>query len=189
MEKTTGTLVDKMLFLKKFFVSPKKIGSITPSSLYLARAMTERITWEESNCVIELGAGTGVFTSYLHEAKPDGCTVLVFEQDGEMRQRLQNEYANLHFCQNAEHIHAEMQAAGIRHADYILSGLPFANFPQSVRNKILDGVVQTLKPGGQFIAFQYSLQMKKQLKSRFANIDIKMVPLNIPPAFVYYCQN
>lgn len=43
--------------------------------------------------------------------------------------------------------------AGIHEVDCILSGLPFANFPQTLRDDILEGVVDTLKPGGVFVGF------------------------------------
>jgi len=49
-------------------------------------------------------------------------------------------------------------------------------------------VYHSLKPGGLFIAFQYSQQMKKLLGEHFSIEKIEFVPLNIPPAFVYVCR-
>jgi len=72
--------------------------------------------------------------------------------------------------------------------DVIISGLPFAVLPQSLRDEILTGVYRALKPNGIFVTFQYSLQMKKQLVKLFDSVDLSFVPLNIPPAFVYRCQ-
>lgn len=39
-----------------------------------------------------------------------------------------------------------------------------------------------------FVAFQYSLQMKNMLNNYFDKVTIDFVPLNMPPAFVYYCE-
>jgi phospholipid N-methyltransferase len=76
----------------------------------------------------------------------------------------------------------------IQQLDCILSGLPFFNFSQNLRDHLMDEIYQSLKPNGLFIAFQYSMQMKKQFAQYFAIEKIDFVPLNIPPAFVYVCR-
>jgi phospholipid N-methyltransferase len=85
-------------------------------------------------------------------------------------------------------VYGVVRQLGLYQVDCILSGLPFTNFSQSLRDRILDGVLEALKPGGLFIAFQYSPHMKNQLSRRFAKVELSFVPLNIPPAFVYYCH-
>jgi len=54
--------MDRILFLKKFIDEPKKIGSLTPSSKFLARKMLKNLPWKNFSSVAELGAGTGTFT-------------------------------------------------------------------------------------------------------------------------------
>lgn len=178
----------KLLFLYKFLTSPRSVGSITPSSTFLARAMVKPIDFNKAKAIAELGAGTGVFTRSLYKYKAKHCKVVVFERDDNMRQQLASAYPELHFYHNAADIYQATEDLDIDGFDYILSGLPFANFPQELRNSIMDNVEKALKPGGLFIAFQYSHQMKKQLSERFDHIDINFVPLNIPPAFVYRCK-
>ncbi|WCK55541.1 methyltransferase domain-containing protein [Aneurinibacillus sp. Ricciae_BoGa-3] len=180
--------MEKLLFLSKFLRSPKHVGSVTPSSHFLARAMVNPIDWSKAENIAELGAGTGIFTRYLHENKQPGCKVVVFERDTNMRERLQSMYPDLHYHDNASEILLAMKSYGIEQFDYILSGLPFTNFPQTLRNQIMQGVEKSLKPGGLFIAFQYSLQMRKQLEERFEQVRLNFVPLNVPPAFVYTCK-
>ncbi|MED0678125.1 methyltransferase domain-containing protein [Aneurinibacillus thermoaerophilus] len=178
----------KLLFLYKFLSSPRSIGSVTPSSRFLARAMIKPIDFANAKAIAELGAGTGIFTEYLRENKRNDCKLVVFEKDDNMRNRLQNMYPDLSYYNNASDIYNVMRKLKIQNFDYILSGLPFANFPQELRDAIMDGVEKALKPGGLFIAFQYSQQMKRQLHKRFEQVDIDFVPLNIPPAFVYCCR-
>ena len=72
--------------------------------------------------------------------------------------------------------------------DGVISGLPFANFPPSLRDLILDNVRSALKPQGKFIAFQYSLRLKSRLEKRFEKVTTSLVPLNVPPAFVHVCE-
>ena len=76
----------------------------------------------------------------------------------------------------------------IEQIDCILSGLPFFNFSQLIRDKLIEQIIMSLKPGGLFIAFQYSQQMKKQLSQHFDIEEILFVPMNVPPAFVYICR-
>ena len=178
---------DKLIFLYKFINSPKSIGSITPSSTFLAKAMIKPIDWENARSIVELGAGTGVITRYIQQLKHPHCKGIIFEKDEEMAKRLMKCYQGLYYRFRAEDLYLVLQQIGLCEVDCILSGLPLANFPQSLRDRILDEVLLSLKPGGLFIQFQYSLQMKNQLQKRFTKIDLRFVPLNIPPAFVYYC--
>jgi phospholipid N-methyltransferase len=188
--KTTGlkrSVFEKANFLYKFIQSPKRIGSITPSSDFLAQAMIYPIDWNNTRSIVELGAGTGIFTRYIQQLKHPKCQGIVFEQDKEMAMYLQNLYPGLHYHSRAEELYPVLQQHGLSKVDCILSGLPFMNFPQAIRERILNGVAHSLKPGGLFIQFQYSLQMKHQLSKRFTKVDVRFVPLNVPPAFVYYC--
>lgn len=177
----------KALFLYKFILSPAKIGSIIPSSNYLAQAMIKPIDWSNTSAIVELGAGTGVFTSYIHRNKSQDCQGIIFEQDNSMRRRLVTMYPDLHYCSRAEDVSQFVKMLGISQVDYVISGLPFTNFSRDLCNRILDGVTNVLKPGGLFIAFQYSSHMKKNLLGRFFRVECEFVPLNIPPALVYYC--
>lgn len=178
---------DKALFLDRFVKAPRCVGSVTPSSPFLARAMIKPIVWSQVRSIVELGAGTGVFTQYIHRLKHSDCRGIIFEQDHVMRQRLMHLYQGLNYRSQAEDIYPAIRELGLSEVDCVLSGLPFANFPQDYCNQILEGVALSLKPGGLFIQFQYSLQMKNQLLKRFSKIEFGFVPLNIPPAFVYYC--
>ncbi|MED0668798.1 hypothetical protein P4S95_00990 [Aneurinibacillus aneurinilyticus] len=77
---------------------------------------------------------------------------------------------------------------GEKSADVIISGLPFTVFPKELTTQIMNEVIKSLKPGGLFITFQYSLHMKKRLQADFSTIELRFVPFNIPPAFVYICR-
>lgn len=50
---------EKLLFLYKFSRAPKQIGSITPSSIFLAQKMLDQVDWNRVEHIAELGAGTG----------------------------------------------------------------------------------------------------------------------------------
>jgi phospholipid N-methyltransferase len=180
--------MDKRAFLNKFLQSPQTVGSITPSSRFLAKSMMKYVDWENARSIVELGAGTGIFTRYINELKHPDSQVVVFERDQEMRKKLEAMYPTLDYHSNAKDIHSVIKLMGLQEVDCVLSGLPFANFPEEVRDDIMEGILRSLKPGGLFIAFQYSLQMKKRLDYYFNDTDITFVLLNFPPAFVYCCK-
>ncbi|GAA4855616.1 rRNA adenine N-6-methyltransferase family protein [Paenibacillus vulneris] len=184
-----GTMVqEKFLFLNKFIQSPKDVGSITPSSKYLARAMTRSIPWDGIEAAAELGAGTGAITESMKQVAGKHTRILLFEKDTALRNQLAEKYTDMACYPDACQIRKAMSKEGIESLDLILSGLPFFNFPQPIRDAILQEVLLSLKPGGWFVAFQYSLQMKQQLSRYFEVESIRFVPLNLPPAFVYVCR-
>jgi phospholipid N-methyltransferase len=180
--------MDKKMFLYKFLQSPQNVGSITPSSCFLAQAMMRPIDWENTHSIVELGAGTGTFTRLIQEKKRKYCQVFIFEQEREMREQLQLQYPFFHYSANAKDIYSTIQKLNYKEIDCVISGLPFANFSDELRDHIMEEVLRSLKPGGLFIAFQYSLHMKKSLALLFKETNISFVPINLPPAFVYYCR-
>ncbi|USG67883.1 methyltransferase [Brevibacillus ruminantium] len=180
---------EKLLFLYKFLRDPKQIGSLTPSSMFLAKKMLEPVNWNRVEHIAELGAGTGAITKYIEAANMKNAKVLLFEKDTFLRNKLAQRFPAYTGYADACVLHDTLRREHIGHLDCIVSGLPFFNFPQQLRDQLMEQIVTSLKPGGLFIAFQYSLQMKNQLSSLFDIEHIHYVPLNIPPAFVYVCRN
>jgi phospholipid N-methyltransferase len=176
------------LFLKSFLQSPKHVGSIMPSSRFLASKMVNQASWLEAKAIAELGSGTGAITRYIQQQAQDSTKVLLFEMNETMRNNLQTTYPEFSCYPDAARLVESMSQEGIQQLDYIFSGLPFFNFESELRNTLVDQIYKALKPGGLFIAFQYSLQMKKTLSEHFVIEKIELVPLNIPPAFVYACR-
>lgn len=177
-----------LTFLLRFLHNPKQIGSIIPSSRFLAEKMIHPIPWKDIHAMAELGAGTGAITRYIEACIPITAQVLLFEMDAKMREDLQLTYSNFECHANANSLTRIMDYKGIAHLDCIISGLPFFNFSPELRESLLNQINQALKPGGMFIAFQYSLQMKKLLSAQFVIEHIDFTPLNVPPAFVYICR-
>ena len=181
-------LTERATFLNKFIMEPQKIGSITPSSSFLTKKMLAKLPWDDIETMVELGAGTGVFTSFIAENKKETCQVLIVEQDFKMRETLRTQYPAFYYGAKAEKLGGLLTRYDLQSVDCVISGLPFALFSESFQNEIMAAVHRSLRPGGIFIAFQYSLQMKRILKKYFSELSIGFVPLNLPPAFIYYCR-
>ncbi|MFB6367048.1 class I SAM-dependent methyltransferase [Paenibacillus elgii] len=179
---------EKVLFLNKFIQSPKQMGSITPSSRFLARAMTKPVPWAQAQVIAELGAGTGALTRFIRQAKGPKTKVLLFEKEQLLREQLKAQFPEFSCHADACSMGQVLNQQRIEGLDAIISGLPFYNFPQQLRDRLIEQITSSLKPGGRFIAFQYSLQMKSQLEQDFDIETIRFVPFNFPPAFVYVCR-
>lgn len=83
---------ESLLFLKSFFRSPKNVGSIIPSSRFLASKMVSQAPWLEAKAVAELGSGTGAITRYINNQVQQSTKVLLFEMDETMRHQLQSTF-------------------------------------------------------------------------------------------------
>ena len=175
-------------FFFEFVTQPQKIGSITPSSSFLAKKMLEDLPWSAMETIVELGAGTGVFTHYIAKKKSPSCQVVIFEQSTEMRAELQSQLPHFHYFEKAQNMEKALKVLSLSKADCIVSGLPFSIFPEKLTKTILNSAINSLKEDGVFVAFQYSPYVKKILKSYFTQIDMKFELLNMPPAFIYKCK-
>ncbi|UQZ81516.1 Methyltransferase small domain protein [Paenibacillus konkukensis] len=180
--------LEKVKFFYKFIRTPRTIGSVTPSSRYLTGKMIEPVPWQHIDSIAELGCGTGVITKAIHQKMKPGTAALLFEKDSYLRKQLAEQYPDSSTYADAQSLGFAVRQEGLEHLDCIVSGLPFANFPQTFRDSLIEQVHRCLKPGGYFIAFQYSLQMKKQLSRDFEIESIRFVMRNVPPAFVYVCR-
>ena len=55
-------------FVTQFIRKPAAIGSLIPSSPYLAEMMIEQAGLEDADAVLEYGPGTGAFTGHILRA-------------------------------------------------------------------------------------------------------------------------
>ncbi len=175
------------MFLKKFITSPASIGSCTPSSRYTASTMLRRLDWKRLHTIVELGAGTGVFTQYIASHKRKDAVFLIIEQDPAMRAALRRRFPGCHIASHAEDLAQLLNALGPGQADCIISGLPFAVFPAVLRHTILRSVRCSLRPSGQFLALQYSPFLYTVFHQYFQTVHLGMELRNLPPAWIFYC--
>lgn len=156
---------EKKLFIAEFWHNRHQVGSITPSSKYLAKAMTKSIKYSDRQTplsILEVGAGTGIFTRYIInrmpvdsefdvvEIDPKFCTLLTRNISDEF---CKNEMINLFkvtfFCRDIT-----IFDPGKKY-DFIISGLPFHSFTPDLVRQILFKYVNLLKPGGTIVFFEY----------------------------------
>jgi len=185
-------IMSGLSFIKQYITKPRTVGAVLPSSRYLADKMIQDIDFDNAQCIVEYGAGTGVFTDKLLKQRNADTLLLLFENNTEFYMLLTEKYsgeANLHIVNDsAEHIGAYLHKYNVGYADYIISGLPFASLPQTVSSKIMTQTKKYLKQGGSFITFQYTLLKKDFIRQYFRDITVKRELRNVPPAYVFCCK-
>ncbi len=168
------------------------VGSMTPSSRFLAAKMLNHIPIKDSKIIIELGPGTGVFTEKILGMLGENTQLIVIELNDIFYHELETKFKhpNLHLKHDsADQIGFYLKELGFEKADLIISSLPLANFPPDLRNRLLLTAKKYLSKDGKFIQFQYSLQSRKALKRIFHSVRLDFTAFNFPPAFIYTCSN
>lgn len=174
-------------FLREYLSAPGTIGAIAPSSKHLAASMAASIDFNKAHCIVEYGAGTGVFTQAVAARKRRDTTYIVIEQNERFYEILQKQF---HGIPGMALIHGDagnvcgfLREQGFRHADYIISGLPFTSLPRQVSHRILSQTQKAVGTEGVFTTFQYTLLRKAFLENYFNIQRIVRVWRNLPPAY------
>ena len=153
--------------------------------------MIDPIDFASVKCIVEYGPGTGTITTELLKRMPQDSILLAFEINKEFCEKLGsiNDPRIKIISDSAEYLEDYLTKNNIEKVDYIVSSLPFAMIPNSVVKNILSVAKKVLGTTGTFIQYQYSLNALRKLKSVFKKVDINFTPMNIPPAFVFICNN
>jgi phospholipid N-methyltransferase len=186
-------------FLKQFVSQPRTIGAIAPSSSGLAKRMIEQIDFSAAKVLVEYGPGSGVFTKKILENIDQNETIFFGLELNETMNRIANqEVPDVPIYQDsAAEISKYLKQYGVNQADAIISGLPWAAFPENLQDEILEETVASLPEGGTFSTFAYlhglvlpsGLRFRKKLKKHFSIVKTSpVVWKNVPPALVYWCK-
>lgn len=185
------------LFIKQMFANPGKTGAIVPSSRALARKMLALAAPGPEAVIVEYGPGTGVFTREILAELGPRQRFFCVEINEEFARTLRRDHPELAIhigC--ASDIRSYCDTEGVDRVDCVISGLPWAVFPEDLQRKILDGMARVMPPGGVFVTFAYlqglvmpsGRKFKKNLKKYFSRVERSdVVWENIPPAIVYRC--
>lgn len=180
------------MFLLEYIKNPRKVGAVAASSRYLADAMLDDVDFENADCIVEYGPGTGAFTEKILARAKESTTIILIEINKQFYKGLKKLYGYkknvIILNKSAEYIKDILEKYSINRVDYIISGLPFASLPKNVSNKILADTGNIIRSGGEFITFQYTLFKENYIKSFFDRVKHKRIIRNFPPAYVLRCK-
>jgi phospholipid N-methyltransferase len=175
------------LFFKRFLQRPLQIASIIPSSKALVERVADKVNFDRARVIAEYGPGEGVHSRELARLMRRDAQLLLFELDPAFSRDLDRQFASdprVHvFNQDAAALPQELQRRGIRHCDYILSGIPFSILNIAKKRALLQKTHDALAPGGSFIIYQVTNELRQHAKL-FAHVESEYFLQNIPPMFI-----
>jgi phospholipid N-methyltransferase len=179
---------ERLRFFRSFLANPRAVGAILPTSRRTVRDMLDMANLEQARVVVELGAGTGVYTEeVLKRLRPD-ARFLALETDAELVSMLSGRFDDprlriIHG--SAENVEEHLEGEKV---DVIVSGIPFTSLPVPVKKNIFKEITRILAPEGVMVAIQYSTMVQRDLDRYFASVQRRFSPLNVPPAFLFACS-
>lgn len=181
-------------FVEAFIREPLTVGSFWPSSETLSRVVVDSCDFRPDDTVVELGPGTGAFTEPLLQRLDQRGRLLALEITATNIALLRRRFPRCRVI----HDSAENLAHHLddRKADCIISGLAWGNMLPALQDRIIDAILSSLAPAGQFVAFGYvhavwfptTLRFRRRLFRSFERVETTpIIWRNLPPAFVYRC--
>jgi phospholipid N-methyltransferase len=187
-ERRDGSRLRDLASLVTGFVEhPRQVGALVPTSRATVAAMLDMTDLSKASQVVELGAGTGVYTEeLLRRARPD-ARILAFEIDPRLAGRLEERFKDDRLTvvsDSAERLGDYVEAEKV---DVVVSALPFTTLPEPVREAIYAAIAKALGPGGVMLAIQYSNARRRDLERIFSSVERRFSVRNVPPAVLYAC--
>lgn len=186
-----SSIIPKWIFFKESLKKFKTQGAFLPSTRYLAERMLEPIEMENGIVIVELGAGTGIFTKKILDKMPKDGKLIALDISSEMTNYLRKNIIDnrLIIIQgDATKLSEYLNELGINKIKYIVSGIPLGNFPRELRHNILTAIDQSLTEDGIYMQFQYLMASILHIRKVFDLKIYKYEYRNIPPAFIYKCK-
>ncbi|MEH2511153.1 phosphatidylethanolamine/phosphatidyl-N-methylethanolamine N-methyltransferase [Nitrobacteraceae bacterium AZCC 1564] len=179
---------DFFQFFRSWISDPLRVAAIAPSGESLARVMTQEILPSDGP-VLELGAGTGVFTKALLARGIRESDLTLVEYGSDFMRALQFRFPNarvlwMDASQLGQHDLFPDAPAGA-----VVSGLPLLSMSPRKVISILTGAFSHIRPGGAFYQFTYGPRcpVSRPILDRLGLKATRIggTVLNLPPASVY----
>lgn len=189
--KLEERFADEARFFGAWIDSPLKMGAVSPSGRFLARAMAQCVDATAEGLVIELGPGTGPVTEALlaHGVSPE--RLVLVEYDGAFCKLLERRFPKARVLRgDAYNLRQTLRALRGQKIACVVSSLPLLTRPERERIRLLDEAFALMGEAGAFVQFTYGLVSPMPLKQTGKARDymgevIQPVWLNLPPARVW----
>jgi phosphatidylethanolamine/phosphatidyl-N-methylethanolamine N-methyltransferase len=156
--RPNGQLKSRWTFFRQWLKDPMSVSSISPSSPHLAKRMLAQLP-TDARRVVELGAGTGVFTHALleHGIRPDD--LMVVELNPALVELLRQNFPEARVvhgdAREVSRLAGESGYLDAGPADAVFSGLGMLSMSQQAQREVLEAAFKLTREGGSFIQFTY----------------------------------
>ena len=177
------------VFFKGFVKHPVMVGSIIPSSDRTVKKMLAPVDWDNTKLFVEYGPGVGTFCQpVLDRMRPD-ATLLVIDLNEDFIDYLRETIRDSRFIAvhgSASDVNEIISQFGFKHADYVLSGLPFSTLPNNLGPVIAEATARAIRPGGAFLVYQFRARARDFMTPHFRRIDSGYEAWNILPCHLFW---
>jgi phospholipid N-methyltransferase len=161
--------------------------------------MADALPDKSDPVVVELGPGTGAFTTEIQRRLGGRGRHLAVELNDRFAALLRDRFPAVDVVvSDAAHLRQVLDEHGLNRADAIVSGLPYALLSETVQHRLMNAVCDCLAPDGKFAAFAYihaawsppARRFRRRLEAVFGEVTVgKVVWANLPPAFVFTARH
>jgi phospholipid N-methyltransferase len=154
-------LAEYTTFSREARESFNTVGAVMPSGRFLARAIASELRCRTGPIrVLEVGPGTGALTwEIVRYIRPQDQFDVVELNAGfvtALRQRFQQDWHFRRVADRTRILHMPVQQLQSNKSyDFVISGLPFNNFPSEIVQGIFHSFTKLIKPGGVLSFFEY----------------------------------
>jgi phospholipid N-methyltransferase len=186
----TASRSDFWMVFRKFVKQGTTIATPAPSGRYLVREMLKGIDFDQTNTIVELGAGTGPITAALLKRMRPHTQLIVVEIEKDFCDRLRKRFPTADIVHgDAAHLDRILAERGIQHIDQVISGLPLPSIPHATRQAILASAAKCMSRESVFRQLTIMpYYFRRFYRNYFEEVSFKLVPVNFPPAGVYLCR-
>lgn len=168
------------------------LGSLIPSSRFLVNKVLGEVDWTRARVLLEYGPGVGTFTTEILRRMSPDAVLIVLETNGDFVRFLRGHVRDkrLHVVHgSAADADTVLARLDLRHADYVISGIPYTTMPPEAREAILRTTHAVLHPDGAFLVYQFTRSVLPYLQRVFGLVQQDFEPLNVMPARLFYCRH
>lgn len=184
---------ERLLFFRRWLDNPLQLGALAPSSRALGNMIAQRVVWEnqaallKGHYILELGAGTGVFTEALLRAGVPASQLVCVELDESLHRHLAEKFPAVQVLNGDACLLDQVLPLAIKdRIAAVVSGIPMITVPRVAQSRIIYGIFHVMMQGGRLYQFTYSPFSSIGAK----NFNLKKRRLgtvfrNFPPATVW----
>jgi phosphatidylethanolamine/phosphatidyl-N-methylethanolamine N-methyltransferase len=182
-------------FFKQFLLNYKNTGAISASSERLGSQFIRSSDLPEAKSVVELGSGSGVLTRKILDNLSPEADFFAMEVNPVFLKETKKRCPEAKVYQDsAHHLRQYVNDHNWSGIDCVISGLPWSLFKPRFQEILLEEILHSLNPGGEFLTFAYIHGLylpsgriyRKKLPGKFSKVHhSRIVWKNTPPALVY----
>lgn len=183
-------MLDKIVFGLSWFRSPRKVGTLTPSSRSLGAAIARELNLADPGLVIELGAGTGALTEAMLKAGLPAENLIAIECDPVLANHLRKNFPGVTVLEgDATDLKTTLKDYDTSAVHTVVSGLPPLLMEREEQERLFGDVLDLVGPEGKMVQYTYSpkspIPMDRLNDWGFEGKRRTFVLANLPPASVW----